>query len=215
MTLQAKTLGDVVVVETPRGFIPPDTETDKLDAALRGPIRDGHKKILLDLARSTHMTSRTIGMLVGVQANAFKSGAALYLCNVDKRIHNLLLILWLTRVLNVLGTRKEALDLLSKLDLQLADDVVHFRAARVENLNTTLAYMWTNNGAAATVSQEASGGAGRIMLRMRDASGHEVFARHLDEPGAFATTAGKPGAWRIELDLTDYTGPLEFGIAKL
>jgi len=215
MALQVKTVGDVVVLETPRGPIPPDAETDKFDAALRDLVQQGRKKILLDLAHSTYMTSRTIGMLVGVQANAFKNGAALYLCNVDKRIHNLLVILWLTRVLNVLGTREEALDFLNKLDLQLADDTMRFRAARVEGLNTTLAYMWTNSGAAATVSQGASSGAGRLMLRVRDAAGHEVFARSLDERGSFATTAGKPGAWRIELDLTDYTGPLELGIDKL
>jgi anti-anti-sigma factor len=215
MAMQAKSMGDVEVVEAPRGFIPPGAETDKLDAMLRELVRDGHKKILLDLDRSTFMTSRTIGMLVGVQANAFKNGAAIYLCNVDKHIHHLLLILWLTRVLNVLGTRAEALDFLGRLDLQLADDRVQFRAARVENLNTTLAYMWTNTGAAATVSHTASGGAGRVMLRMRDASGHEVFARPLEECGAFASAAGKPGAWRIELDMTDYTGPLDLGIAKL
>ena len=215
MALQAKLIGDVAVLESPPGTPPPDSKTDQLEAALRDTIQKGHKKILLDLGATGFMTSRTIGMLVGVQANAFNNGAALYICNVDKRIHNVLVILWLTRVLNVLGSRAEASEFLQKLDLQLAADSVHLRAARVERLNTTLAYMWTNNGAAAMVRQAASGGAGRAMLRMRDAAGHEVFARALEECGDFPTTSGKPGAWRVELDLTDYSGPIELGIAKL
>jgi anti-sigma B factor antagonist len=214
MALQAKTIGDVVVLETPRGPIP-DSDADKFSETMRALIAEGHKKILLDLAHSSYMTSRTIGMLVGVQANAFKAGAALYLCNVDKRIHNLLVIMWLTRVLNVLGSREEAIDFLSKLDLELAEDSVRFRAARVESLSTTLAYIWTNNGSAARISQGAPGGTGRAMLRMRDAVGHEVFAHTLEETGAFLSTAGKPGAWRVELDLNDYSGPLELGIEKL
>ncbi len=75
MTFHVSTHGDVVVVETPRGPITDWRKIEELNATLRAQIDAGRKKILLDLANTTFMTSLTIGVLVGIQVNAFKNGA--------------------------------------------------------------------------------------------------------------------------------------------
>ena len=201
--------GDIVIVETPGGTIS-DKALGELETAIRRQVAAGCKKILVDLGKTSFMNSRGIGSLAGLQANAFRNGAALYLCNVDHRIHNVLVILWLTRVLNVLGTREEALAFLTSLDLDLEVDALHLHSARVEKLSTTLAYMWTNHGAAATVQQHTPVAGGTAMIRVRDARGHEVYAHSLADDGDFSTMTGAPGDWRVELDLADYSGPLEF-----
>ena len=162
--------GDIVIVETPGGTIS-DKALGELETAIRRQVAAGCKKILVDLGKTSFMNSRGIGSLAGLQANAFRNGAALYLCNVDHRIHNVLVILWLTRVLNVLGTREEALAFLTSLDLDLEVDALHLHSARVEKLSTTLAYMWTNHGAAATVQQHTPVAGGTAMIRVRRATG--------------------------------------------
>lgn len=198
--------GEIAVIET-RTLS--DNALVELETIIRREIAEGRKKILVDLSQTNYMNSRGIGTLTGLQANAFRNGAALYLCNVDHRIHNLLVIMWLTRVLNVLGTRQEAVEFLAKLDVDMEDDKLHLHTARVEKLSTTLAYMWTNHGATATVQQHTPAGAGAAMVRVRDARGHEVYAHSLADDGDFNTAAGTPGDWRVELDLTDFSGPLE------
>ena len=110
--------GEIAVVET-RTLS--DNALVELETIIRREVAEGRKKILVDLGRTNYMNSRGIGTLTGLQANAFRHGASLYLCNVDHRIHNLLVIMWLTRVLNVLGTRQDALEFLAKLDVDMED----------------------------------------------------------------------------------------------
>jgi anti-anti-sigma factor len=213
MTLNVSTHGDVVVVTTPRGPITDWRKIEDLDSTLRAQVEAGYKKILLDLARTEFMTSRTIGILVGIQANAFKHGAALYLCNVTKRIRDTLLILWLLRALNVLGSREESVEFLSALDLNLATDDFAFHAGRLERFSGHLTFSWPNSGTAARVHQECCGG-GFATLHVRDASNHEVFTHNLAEHGDFATAAGRSGDWSIELDLLEYSGPLGLAVQR-
>jgi anti-anti-sigma factor len=213
MTLHVSTHDDVVVVETRRGPLTDWRKIEALDSTLRAQIEAGYKKILLDLAHTEFMTSLTIGVLVGIQANASKHGAALYLCNVTKRIRDTLLILWLVRVLNVLGTREEAIALLSGLCFDLRADGFAFHAGRFERFSGHMTFSWPNTGTLARVSQECCGG-GFATLHVRDAANHEVYAHDLSEPGEFPTAFGKAGDWSIELDLLEFSGPLDLAVQR-
>jgi hypothetical protein len=48
------------------------------------------------------------------------------------------------------------------------------------------------------------------MVHVVDASGTEVFSRSAADTGAFSGVSGKAGDWRIELDLVEYSGKLDF-----
>ena len=115
MSIQTSVKGDVVVVN-PEGMLVGGDETQRLEKELRGLIAHGKKKILLDLGRTRHLSSTGIGSLVSVHLNAANNGVAFFACNVDKRIENILTIFKLVNVLNVFGTREEALATLAKVD---------------------------------------------------------------------------------------------------
>jgi anti-anti-sigma factor len=213
MTLHVSTEGDVVVVETSRGPITDWRKIEELNTLLRAQIDAGHKKILLELANTNFMTSLTIGVLVGIQVNAFKNGAALYLCNVTKRIRDTLLVLWLLRVLNVLDTREEAIAFLSTMNLNLNTDNFSVRVGPVERFSGHLTFSWPNSGSVAHVIQEACGG-GFATLHVRDATNREVYTHNLADMGRFPTSAGKAGDWSIELDFLEYSGPLQVAVQR-
>lgn len=212
MRLESVNQGDVTIVEIHPGpsRIVDGREGERLASALRALLQEGKKKILVDLGRISLMTSRPIGSLVGVQAHAFKRGAAIYLCNVDKRIQNVLVIMWLVRVLNVLGTRAEALRFLSALDLQLRPGCFEFHSPEVKDFTARLSYLWPNGDSPVSVNQGAAPSSGRAMVHVVDAGGAEIFAHSAADPGAFDGVTGRAGDWRIELDLFEYSGKLDF-----
>ena len=212
MTVHVSSHGDVVVVET-RGPLVEWRRIEEVNTALRTQIDAGQRKILLDLARTDFMTSMAIGVLVGIQVNAFKNGAALYLCNVTKRIRDTLLILWLLRVLNVLGSRDEAIAFLSTMDLTLSPDNFSFRVGQVDRFSGHLTFSWPNTGSLARVNQETCGG-GFATLHVRDAKNHEVYTHNLADMGRFPTAEGKAGDWSIELDFLEYSGPLQVAVER-
>lgn len=212
MKLEVVKHGSVTVVEIHPGpaRIVDGQDGEKLAGALRALLQEGKQKVLVDLGRVSLMTSRPIGSLVGVQAHAFKRGAALYLCNVDKRIENILVIMWLVRVLNVLGTRAEALSFLGALDLRLRPGCFEFHSPEVRDFTARLSYLWPSGENAVSVNQGAVPSGGRAMVHVVDAGGAEVFSHSATDPGQFHDVTGKPGDWRIELDLCEYSGKLDF-----
>lgn len=123
MSLRTTRKGDVAVV-SPQGMLVGGDETERLEQELRGLIARGQKKILLDLARTSHLTSNPIGTLVSVHLNAASNGVAFYVCNIDKRIHNMLVIFKLINVLNVFGTCEEALAALAEVDPACSEKLV-------------------------------------------------------------------------------------------
>jgi anti-anti-sigma factor len=108
MAILTEKIGDVVVV-TPEGMFRGDRETDQLESELRRHIHAGQAKLLLDLRRTEHLASVAIGMLVGVHTSATHRGLRFAVCNVERRIQNVLTIIKLINVLEVHDTREEAL----------------------------------------------------------------------------------------------------------
>ncbi len=114
MAVRTETIDDVVVV-LPEGMFQGGRETDELQRQLRRHIQANEKKILIDMAQTRHLSSVPIGMLVGVHTSAAHRGLHLYMCNIDKRIDNVLAILKLINVFNVFDTREQALEAFKKI----------------------------------------------------------------------------------------------------
>ena len=115
MGLDVERLGDVVVV-IPEGMLKGGKETEELRNALRKLVDDGEKKILLDLARTSYMSSMPFGVLASVHRSAVSSDVQFCLCSVNERIQKV----W-SSILNLVKpplelyeTRAEALHALSR-----------------------------------------------------------------------------------------------------
>ncbi len=114
MGLHVERLGDVAVV-MPSGMLKGGKETDELRNVLRKLIYDGQKKILLDLGKTTHMTSIPIGVLAEVHASAASKKLDFCVCSIEKRIESVLVHIKLLNMLNVYDSRPVALAALAKL----------------------------------------------------------------------------------------------------
>lgn len=114
MGLHIERMNDVAVI-VPSGSLTGGKETDELETNLRKLVHDNQKKILLDLNKTTYMSSIAIGVLASVQASAINRNLEFYVCNVRDRVENVLTIVKLIRILTVFETREEALAELGKL----------------------------------------------------------------------------------------------------
>lgn len=108
MALRTERIGDVGVI-VPKGMLTGGRETTEVETVLRDLIQARHKKILLDLGETSHLASVAIGMLVGVHTSAANRELHFAVCNLEKRIQNVLIILKIATVLNVYDTRDQAL----------------------------------------------------------------------------------------------------------
>lgn len=114
MGLHVERIGDVALV-MPSGMLRGGKETDELQNILRKLTYDRQGKILLDLAKTSHMTSLAIGVLAGVHASAANKKLHFCVCNIEERIENVLVQIKLLNILNVYDSREEALAALAKL----------------------------------------------------------------------------------------------------
>ena len=108
MAVRTERIGDVGVI-VPKGMLTGGRETTEVETVLRDLVQANQKKILLDLGETSHLASVAIGMLVGVHTSAAHRDLHFAVCNLEKRIQNVLIILKIATVLNVYDTRAEAL----------------------------------------------------------------------------------------------------------
>lgn len=114
MAIRTEKVGDVFVI-VPEGMLKGDKETNQLESELRRLVQGGQTKILLDLRNTTHLNSIAIGVLAGVHTSASTRGLHFAVCNVERRIQNVLTILKLVNVLNVYDTREDALKVFERM----------------------------------------------------------------------------------------------------
>jgi len=93
-------------------------------------------------------------------------------------------------------------------------DNFQFQASNLSGTTQTLAYLWTNTGTAANVDQSGAAGSGEATLIIRDASNTQVYSGDLRNTGTFVTSTGAIGTWRIEVQLRNFTGTLNFRVQK-
>jgi len=114
MALQTTEISDVVVV-VPEGMLKGDTPTSELDAELLRQLDSGRKKLLLDLRHTTHLSSVAIGILASFHISATSRGVHFGVCNVERRIQSTLTIVRLVDVLNLYGSRDDAMETFQRL----------------------------------------------------------------------------------------------------
>jgi len=96
-----------------------------------------------------------------------------------------------------------------------ATDNFQFQATGVTEVTVTRTYNWTNTGTRATVDHSTTTTAGSAKLTIRDADGtvvyDEALVPSLNEP----TATGVAGTWKLEMQLTGYSGTINFRVQKL
>ena len=76
-------------------------ESQELEHRLGALLDAGVRGIIVDLERTLHLNSTAIGVLVGAYQRAAARGVDLRLCNADRGIHSMLVILKLVNVMPV------------------------------------------------------------------------------------------------------------------
>jgi hypothetical protein len=93
-------------------------------------------------------------------------------------------------------------------------DNFQFQASNLTGATQTLTYTWPNSGASASIDVSGQITAGDATLVLRDGSGAQVHTTSLKTTGSFASAAGTPGNWRIDLQLSNTRGTLNFRVQK-
>jgi len=107
MSLKRKYMGDVVVL-VPGPWLGGGDETGELESELLR-LMQRRKKIVVDLKNTWWVNSKALKMFEKVAVRFQEKGIDWCLCNVDKRIHDMLVILRLVRLVNVCATRRDSL----------------------------------------------------------------------------------------------------------
>lgn len=115
-------------------------------------------------------------------------------------------------VLAVLGCS----DSLAPFQPEIANvpDNFQLQATDVKSVTNTFEYAWQNSGTTANVNQATIVSAGSANLTILDGQGTQLYANDLAQNGTFQTSAGTPGAWKIRMSLTNYSGTLNFRVQK-
>lgn len=89
--------GDVAVL-MPKGMLLGGSETEELRTKIKQLGEAGTRKLVIDFAKLTHLSSPGIGLLMESYVSYAKRGAELRLCCVDKRIKQIFSIVRLNLI---------------------------------------------------------------------------------------------------------------------
>ena len=96
-----------------------------------------------------------------------------------------------------------------------ATDSFALQATGVTDLSSTLSYSWSNTGTRATINHSTTTNAGSAQLTIRDAAGALVYNKALVPSLNEPTAVGVAGTWTVQLQLSGYSGTLNFRAQKL
>ncbi len=102
---------DDVFVLTPQGMLLGGKETDELQEKIKELDGAGNEKLVINLGRTTFMSSMGMAVLFRAHASYVKRGARVKICSMDKKIKQLFVLVRLTLVYgdDVHETQEEAL----------------------------------------------------------------------------------------------------------
>ena len=110
MTIQASTraVGDIAIIDI-SGQLRLGEGTGKLRDAIHQLVREGYRKILLNLQGVIHIDSSGIGELVSNYTSLRNQGGELKLMNMNKNVRNLLQVTRLYTIFDVHDDQASAL----------------------------------------------------------------------------------------------------------
>jgi len=111
MALSVRNENGIAIV-TPEGMLLGGKETDELEATISDLDKSGNRMLLLDLGKTTFMTSIAIATVIRAHISYSKRGGTVKLCRVDKHIREIFVITRLTMVFanNLHDTVEEGLE---------------------------------------------------------------------------------------------------------
>lgn len=90
-----------------------------------------------------------------------------------------------------------------------------FQATGVQNVSTTLSYVWQNSGARAIVNHSSAIVNGSAIVTVYDSNDSLVYTNGLLASGDEQSTIGTTGSWHIVVTLNSCSGTLNFRVQKL
>jgi anti-sigma B factor antagonist len=84
-------------------------ESNSLRERVKALIAEGKKKIVLNMANVKYIDSAGLGILVAAHVSAKTQGAALHLCNLGDKFHDVLQLTRLLTVFSVYDNEAEAI----------------------------------------------------------------------------------------------------------
>lgn len=108
MKIETRTVGDVQILDC-SGKITLGEGTMAIRNTVREALKNGSKKIILNLADVNYIDSSGIGELVSSYTTVTNQGGQLKLLNLTKKIHELLAITKLLTVFHVFDSEQAAL----------------------------------------------------------------------------------------------------------
>lgn len=95
-----------------------------------------------------------------------------------------------------------------------APNTFQLQATGLQNVTTTLDYVWQNDGTVANVNQATVLPAGSATITISDANHVAVYHNDLTVNGTMVTSAGSPGNWIIHVALSNASGTLNVRAQK-
>jgi anti-anti-sigma factor len=95
MSLDVRT-EDGIVILTPRGMLLGGKETEELDEKVKELDSQGNEKLLINLGKSTFMSTPGISVIFRAFAKYVKRGARVKLCCIDRKIREVFVLVTLT-----------------------------------------------------------------------------------------------------------------------
>lgn len=95
-----------------------------------------------------------------------------------------------------------------------AADNFQLQATNVTSTTTTIDYNWTNSGSMATINKSGVLNAGTAKVTIIDKNGTTVLTSDLKVTGDETSNVGVSGIWKIRLELSSYSGTLNFRVQK-
>jgi anti-anti-sigma factor len=116
MNPEVKVVDDVTIV-TPHGKLLGGNETDEFQERVKELNEAGNMKLLINLGKTTFMTSVALAVLFLAYVKYTNRGAKVKICSVDKRIQQIFVIVKLTLIYgqDLHDTEEEALAIFREL----------------------------------------------------------------------------------------------------
>jgi anti-anti-sigma factor len=95
--MEVRNVDDVVIL-APKGMLLGGKETDDLEAKIKDLDSQGNEKLLINLGKTTFMTSMGMACLFLAHAKYVKRGARVKLCSVDRKIKAVFVLVKLTLI---------------------------------------------------------------------------------------------------------------------
>jgi anti-sigma B factor antagonist len=121
VVLNTRRVGDVAILDV-SGRITLGEGASTLRNAIRTMVREGHKKILLNLAEASYIDSSGLGVLVSAFATVTNQRGQLKLLNVISRVKDLLLITKLYTVFDVYDDEPSGIRSFSEVGVEARGD---------------------------------------------------------------------------------------------